>query len=122
MTSKRTIHGDHDVVVGTEDVHVEVSVSAAHLALAAVRLFNRLREEGRHATHIHQRLLVVGDLVVLVVDEEDGVLSSRIVGGENLPEIDVLDHTHAVVYAFRMATNEYSASSTHRDPDRKQAS
>lgn len=45
---------------------------------------------------IHQGLLVVRDLVVLAVDEEDGVLSSRIVAGEDLPEIDVLNDAHAV--------------------------
>ena len=122
MASKGTVHGHHDVVVGAEDVHVEVTVGAAHLTLAAVRFFNGLRGGGGDTTYIHQRLLVVGNLVVLTVDEEDGVLSSGVERGESLPEIDVFNHAHAVVYAFRTITDEYSASSTRRDPDRKQAS
>ena len=79
-------------------------------------------EKGGGTTYIHQRLLVIGNLVVLAVDEEDGVLSSGVERGESLPEIDVFNHAHAVVYAFRTITDEYSASSTRRDPDRKQAS
>lgn len=52
MASKGTVHGHHDVVVGAEDVHVEVTVGAAHLTLAAVRFFNGLRGEGgRHDVH-----------------------------------------------------------------------
>lgn len=95
LAGERAMHLDQQRAVRTAEVHVEGTVGAAGLALAAVALLEGLhvRREGR--THVEEGHLVLVNLAV-IVGEENGVLSGGVVLGEDLPEVDVLHNAHTV--------------------------
>ena len=115
MLSDRTLAGEGAVhlhqegAVRTAEVHVELAVGSAHLALTAVALLERLRVIGSKERHVEEGHLVLLNLAV-VVGEEDGVLTRSVVVREHLPQVDVLHNTHAVDYVLTLHINSYTAS------------
>lgn len=115
MLSNRTLAGEGAVhlhqegAVRTAEVHVELAVGSAHLALTAVTLLERLRVIGSEERHVEEGHLVLLNLAV-VVGEEDGVLTRSVVVREHLPQVDVLHNTHAVDYVLTLHIDSYTAS------------
>lgn len=103
------MHLHQEGAVRTAEVHVELAVGSAHLALTAVALLERLRVIGSEERHVEEGHLVLLNLAI-VVGEEDGVLTRSVVVREHLPQVDVLHNTHAVDYVLTLHINSYTAS------------